>query len=226
MKNDIKSQFIVSDSSTPDQASAWAEKAIKYGRISKNGGIILDKEGLSPDDKIKISLILRFIAGSLDETISKSVAPKELTPVTGERNESVGSRLSVLSKTGFCKTEGYGKYIVHHYKITSFLDELDRRKESSPNSQKPRTARRGSVSRKEKALTGVGLYIQEIVDENFFNQPRFLSEVEQKLIAENHHYDSRVIDSAIRTIFLLKRKILRRIENKDGGKAKWKYVNR
>ena len=32
MTNDIKSQFIVSDSSTPDQTSAWAEKAIKYAK--------------------------------------------------------------------------------------------------------------------------------------------------------------------------------------------------
>lgn len=228
MTNDIKSKFIVSDSSTVDSITTLAEKAIKFGRVAENGRVIIDIGNLSQDEKIKLALTLRFIGGSLDsERIDKSISPKELTSILGESNQAVGSRLSVLSRTGFCKSEGHGKYVVYNYKIESFLDDLGSRDNSGAQmDSKTKRPRAKSGSRKEKALTGVGLHIQELITANFFKEPKFVSEIEKELVREGRYHDSRVIDSTIKSVFLLGRRSLKRIPNKEGGKAKWKYVNR
>lgn len=232
--NDIKNLLIVDgDNYSKQIMEELAGRLIKYAKISKNGDIIILDNSLSPDDKLRIALVLRFIAHTFDDTISETITLKELSNLLSERLEAVGSRLSqVMKKENFAKKVNKGVYIVQHFVIDKFLTDLEN-KEHSVGSGKKRVTKSGS-KRKDKAVTGVGKYILDLlINQNFFNTPRTIKEVHEKLKEETKIYDERVIDATIRKTFVDAKKILRRINvrknpilNKNVGKARWVYVNR
>lgn len=229
MKDELKRKFIVDESDIKQDTEKLIEKALKYGRVSKNGDIIVDKNKLSQDNTVKLALVLRFLAHGIDETIPESIRPTELTKVLGERVESVGSRLSQLAKYGFVKKSGYGQYIVHHYKVDKFLDELDSGAVVEDNNKKhPNKSSTHRVSGKSNTLSSgkIGSDIQDLINSDFFKTPKFVSEVQKKLEEEVKYHDVRTIDTTIRKTFVVSRKTLKRIPNTEKGKAKWKYVNR
>lgn len=225
MTNDVINQFIVSDSVDKGSVHALAKKALKHGRITQGGNIVIDNPHLSKEDTVKLALVIRFIANALDDSISQNVRPVELTSVLHERVESAGSRLSKLAKEGFAKKSGYGQYSVFPYKIDPFLDALSEAKDAGPKRSMP-SKRSTSGPRKAKELTGIGLDIQKLIDEGFFATPRFVSEVDAELKKETRYHDPKVIDMTIRKTFVANRRSLKRIPNIGGGKAKWKYVIR
>lgn len=231
MKDELKNKFIVDETTTRKDTEQLIEKALKYGRVSKSGDIIIDQVKLSQDNILKLALVLRFLAHGIDESITESLRPTELTKVMGERVESVGSRLSQLAKSGFAKKSGYGQYIVHNYKVDKFLDELesgtvemevsDKRQSGKKKTKKITTGRKQRVS-----SVGAGADIQALIEEDFFKTPKFIIDVQKKLEEEVKYHDIRAIDTTIRKTFVASRKTLKRIPNTEKGKAKWKYVNR
>jgi hypothetical protein len=229
MKDDLRNKFIVDESHVRQNTERFIEKALKFGRVSKGGDIIIDKTHLSQDNILKLALVLRYLGHSLDETIADTVRPSELTKVMGERIESVGSRLSQLAKNGFAKKSGYGQYVVQSYRVEKFLDELAAGGGDGVSEQKhngKRKGRRTSNNKKSLPLVGIGSDIQGLIDAGFFKTPKFVIEVQRKLEEEVRYHDIRVIDTAIRKTFVASRKVLKRIPNAEKGKAKWKYVNR
>jgi len=229
MKDDLKNKFIVDESHVRQNTERFIEKALKYGRVSKGGDMIIDKAHLSQDNTLRLALVLRYLGHSLDETIPETVRPSELTKVMGERIESVGSRLSQLAKNGFVKKSGYGQYVVQPYKVEKFLDDLEAGEATDAPEQKrggKKKGRRASANKKSQPLAGIGNDIQGLIDEGYFKTPKFVTEVQGKLEEEVRYHDIRTIDTAIRKTFVASRKVLKRIPNPDKGKAKWKYVDR
>jgi len=204
----------------------FVKKLIKYAKISKSGDIIILDSSLSPDDKLRIALVLRFIAHTFDDTISETITLKELSNLLSERLEAVGSRLSqIMKKENFAKKVNKGVYIVQHFVIDKFLTDLEN-KERSIGSGKKRTAKSGA-KRKDKAVTGIGKDILELlINNNFFKTPKTIKEACEKLKEETRFHNPKVVDMTIRKTFVNSKKILKRIPNPDKGKAKWLYVNR
>ena len=56
MKDELKSKFIVDETTTRKDAEKHIEKALKYGRVSKSGDIIIDQVKLSQDNILKLAL--------------------------------------------------------------------------------------------------------------------------------------------------------------------------
>jgi len=125
MSNDIRNQFIVEENVSAHQAEGMAQRVLKFGRITKSGVVIIDDKSLSKLDQLKLCLVVRYIAHSLNPEISEQVRPSELTIPLGQRLEAVGSTLSVLSKEGFVKKQGHGRYVVSTHKIDQFLNYLE-----------------------------------------------------------------------------------------------------
>ena len=75
MKDALKNKFIVDETTTREDAEQLIEKALKYGRVSKSGDIIIDKVQLSQDNILRLALVLRFLAHGIDESITESVRP-------------------------------------------------------------------------------------------------------------------------------------------------------
>jgi|GEM_PF-1162116 len=230
MKDDLTRQFIVDESDTRRNTQELIKKVLKFGKVSKNGDIIIEDRSLSKDNILKLALVVRFLAHGLDETIPDSIRPSDLTKVMSERIEAVGSRLSALVKSNFAKKDGYGKYIVHYYKIEKFLAELEHGNEagdSGKTAQNKKGGRKIKIGQKRgKPVYGVVADIQNLINSGFFRTPKFVADVKKKLEEEVKFHDIRVIDTAIRKTFIINKKLLKRIPNTEKGKAKWKYVVR
>lgn len=225
--NDIKNLLIIDgDNYSRQVMEEFARKLIKYAKISKNGDIIILDSYLSPDDKLRISLVLRFIAHTFDDTIPKTITLKELSNLLSERLEAVGSRLSqIMKKENFAKKVNKGVYMVQHFVIDKFLTDLEN-KERSIGSGKKRTTKSGA-KRKDKAVTGIGKDILELlVNNDFFKTPKTIKEACEKLKEETRFHNPKIVDMTIRKTFVNSKKLLKRIPNPEKGKTKWLYVNR
>ncbi|MBI4097231.1 MAG: hypothetical protein HY428_02330 [Candidatus Levybacteria bacterium] len=227
--NDIEKLLIVdSDDYSKDKAREIAARVIKFAKISKTGDIILIDTSLSPDDKIRLALVLRFIAHIFNNEIPETITLKELTVVLSERMEAVGSRLSqIIKNENFAKKVKKGEYLVHNFTIDRFLTNLENKDaNTSPTRQGNRKKSRKSSAVTKKTVTGVGKEILELlVNNDFFKTPRTIKEVCDKLKQETKYYDVRVVDATIRKTFVANQRILRRLPAEGKSKARWVYVN-
>ena len=227
--DDIEKQLIVnSDDYSKDRARKIASRLIKFGKISKTGDIILIGTSLSPDDKIRLSLVLRFIAHIFNDQIPETITLKELTGVLSERMEAVGSRLSqIIKNENFAKKIMKGEYIVHNFMIDRFLINLEDKDNDIPlthHGRKRKSKKSGTST--NKTVTGVGKDILELlIKSGFFKEPKTIKEVCDKLKQETKYYDVRVVDATIRKTFVASQRILRRLPAERKGKARWVYVN-
>jgi len=218
MSDDIRNQFIVTDDFNKQKVEEQARKAIKFGRITSDGTVIIDAKNLPKVQQLRLCLVIRYIAHCLNDEIPGTVSPSGLVKVLGQRTEAIGSGLSKLASEGFAKREAHGEYSIHSYKIDSFLEDLERGGKTDEGSGSSKR-----VGRKVKKMTGIGLHIQGLVDQGFFSEPKPISDVVDELEKNNVFRDSRVIDKTIRDSFL-GRKILMRVKNEGKGRAKWLYV--
>lgn len=224
---DIKNLLIIDGADYSKQmAEKFAERIIKYAKISKNGDIIILDNLLSPDDKLRLALTLRFIAHTFDSNIPETITLKELANLLSERLEAVGSRLSKIMKNeNFAKKIKKGVYSVQYFVIDKFITNLENN-ERVVGDRSRRSTKKGS-KRKDKAVTGVGKDILELlIKSDFFKMPKTVKEACEKLKEETKFHDPKVVDMTIRKTFVDSKKILKRIPNPDKGKAKWLYVNR
>lgn len=222
MENDIRNQFIVTDDQSSQNIEIQARRTLAFGRITKDGSIIIDDRSLSKGDQLKLCLVIRYIASNFSEEIGRDTRPSDLTNVLGQRVEAIGSLLSKLTSEGFTKKSSRGNYSIHAHKINHFLDYLERL--NSPSNESSKKVRRSGT--KGNALTGIGKYIQLLIEDGFFNEPRLISEVVFELKKENVIRNPKVIDKTIRDSFVSMRRSLQRIPNEDGGRSKWKYMIR
>ena len=225
--NDVKNLLIVDgDNYSRQTMEELAKRLIKYAKISKNGDIIILDSSLSPDDKLRIALVLRFIAHTFDDTILETITLKELANLLSERIEAVGSRLSkIIKNENFAKKTKKGVYVVQHFVIDKFLTALENKKDSVSGGGKRRA--RSGLKRKDKAVTGVGKDILELlINNNFFKTPKAIKEACKKLEEETKFHNPKIVDMTIRKTFVNSKRILKRIPNPNKGKTKWLYVNR
>lgn len=225
--NDVKNLLIVDgDNYSKEVIKKITERLIKYGKISKKGDIIIIESSLSPDDKLRIALVLRFIAHTFDNDIPETITLKELANLLSERMEAVGSRLSKIMKNeNFAKKITKGVYLVQYFVIDKFLTNLEN-KEYGNGGRKQRITKSG-LKRKDKVVTGVGKDILELlINNDFFKTPKTIKEACEKLKQETKFHHPKVVDRTIRKTFVDSKRILKRIPNTDKGKTKWLYVNR
>ncbi|OGY85619.1 MAG: hypothetical protein A2458_00370 [Candidatus Kerfeldbacteria bacterium RIFOXYC2_FULL_38_9] len=223
----IENQFIVPEDKYTGNVKGLAIRAIKFGRVTESGKIVLDVDNLSKDDALRLCLVLRFIAHEFKEEIVSAVRPVELTGVLNQRIEAIGAGLSKLSKNGFAKKIGRGQYIIHHYKIDEFLTDLeDQQSQSGQTKNSTKKSGNGHSTVSTKQLTGVGLDIQMLIDNGFLDKPRLMSDIIDELKKESRYHSDRVVDKTVRDSFVKNRRSLKRIENNNGGKARWVYVVR
>lgn len=224
----IAKEFIVNEE---DYSKSWAEKiaerALKHMKISKEGKPLIENDAASPDEKLKLALVGRFIAHSFSEEIPSEVTIKEVEDVLpNESYYAVGARMSKIANSGFATKKGRGKYVVQPYKIEPFLDSLEI---VSDSQDKQGHGASKNNKRKRKQTTGgrgSGKDIMDLIESGFFDTPKTVSEAVAKLKQEVKYHNPRVVDAMIRKTFVSSKKLLKRIPNEEKGKAKWRYVIR
>jgi hypothetical protein len=217
--NDIVNKFIVDETQyTSEKVQKYAEKALKYARITKDGKILFENNNIASIDKLRISLAVRFIGHSFDHNIPDTLSANEAKSILShESDDAIRARMSQLMKEGFAKKEGPGVLRIYPHKIETLFDNIGTTPSKSPNRKTGGTV---------KLLSGVGKDVQDLVSAKFFDTPKTVQEVKAKLEQEVKFHDIRVLDTTIRKTFVGNKKILKRIPNEGDGKAKWKYVVR
>lgn len=96
---DLKKSFIVDEESFEEnRIEELVGKINKICQVDKKGHIKFLREGLGDRDKIKYTLIARFLANKLEESIPKEVTNEELEIILNKSKEQVRARLSDLRK--------------------------------------------------------------------------------------------------------------------------------
>jgi len=102
--------------------------------------------------------------------------------------------------------------------IKKRFEDIEKRLDLIENKRENERSKKAS----SKSLKGIVGGIQELIDSSFFDSPKSISEVIEKLKVEGHFGSKQTIDASVRKDFFKRKRILTRIKE---GKT-WKYVIR
>jgi len=122
---DLKGKFIVSEEIDEKRIRELVERSLPFFRVSKSGEVIIDKSELSSLEKVKASLVARFLAHKLDSGISPEVNAEELSGYLMIPKNQVAARLKELGDEKFAFRVRRGIYSVNPSRIEDFLNDLE-----------------------------------------------------------------------------------------------------
>jgi hypothetical protein len=121
----LKERFIISEKIDEKRIKEFVERLLPFCKVTKSGGIIIENPRLTTLEKVKVALIARFLANSLDSEISPEVNGEELSNSLMIPKNQVLARLKELKDEKFAFRVSKGVYRVNPFKIEDFLKELE-----------------------------------------------------------------------------------------------------
>ncbi len=91
----------------------------------------------------------------------------------------------------------------------------------APSRSKSPAAKKAPGQRRD----GTTARLLDLVEENFFRQPRSLAEIRNALAEKGWHYQMEALGTPVTRLVQSKNKYLRRTQVAEGGKKLWKYSN-
>ena len=122
---ELRKKFIVEEKLNEKRLSEYIERALQFGKVSLDGGIIIEKEGMSTKYQIGLALIARFLANHLEKSISAEVNFKDIAQCLGIPEDQVVARLADLTKDRIAIRVGRGVYKANPSQIGRFLRDLE-----------------------------------------------------------------------------------------------------
>jgi hypothetical protein len=122
---ELRKKFIVEEQLDEKKLSEFIERTLRFGRVSLDGGIIIDKENMSTKDQIGLALVMRFLANRLEKVISAEVNVKDLAQYLGIPEDQVAARLADLKEDKIAIRIDKGVYKANSLQIKKFLDDLE-----------------------------------------------------------------------------------------------------
>lgn len=121
----LKEKFIVSEKIDEKRIKQFVERLLPFCKVTKSGGIVIEKAELTTIEKIKIALTARFLANSLDSEISPEVSGEEISNSLMIPKDQVLARLKELKDEKFAFRISKGIYKVNPFKIDELLNSLE-----------------------------------------------------------------------------------------------------
>jgi len=121
----LKEKFIVSEKIDEKRIREFIERLLPFCKVTKSGGVIIEKAELTTVEKIGIALAARFLANSLDSEISPEVNGEELSNSLMIPKDQVLARLKELRDEKFAFRVSKGVYKVNPFKIDDLLKSLE-----------------------------------------------------------------------------------------------------
>ncbi len=125
---ELKNKWIIDEKAFDEKKIAqYVKRLMKYCKITKTGEIDLTELGekFSLKDKIKLTLVARFIANKLDKSINPSLSAQELSYFFMVDKMQVSARLKEIKDEKLSIREKKGTYRVIPTKIEKILKELE-----------------------------------------------------------------------------------------------------
>ena len=122
---ELRKKFIVEEKVDEKKISEYIELALKFGKVSIDGSVIIEKEDMVTKDQVGLALIMRFLANRLEKEISAEVTAKELSQSLNIPEEQVAARLAELTKGKVAIRVAKGVYKANPFRIGKFLNYLE-----------------------------------------------------------------------------------------------------
>ncbi|MEM1566730.1 MAG: hypothetical protein QW510_06600 [Candidatus Bathyarchaeia archaeon] len=122
---ELRKKFIVEEKLDEKMITEYIERSLRFGKVSIDGGVIIEKEGMATKDQIGLAVVMRFLANRLEKGISAEVNTKELSQNLGIPEDQVAARLADLRDEGVVIRVDKGVYRVNPTRIGRFLDYLE-----------------------------------------------------------------------------------------------------
>ena len=124
-EEELKDRFIVDEKFDKKKVEKFVERLLPFCKVTKTGAILLERDDFTSTEKIKIALVARFLANSLDESISAEVNSEELSNNLMIPKNQVVARLKELKDERFAFRVSRGIYKVNPLKINDFLNNIE-----------------------------------------------------------------------------------------------------
>jgi hypothetical protein len=124
----LKDKFIVSEKIDEKRIREFTERLLPFCKVTKSGGVIIERAELTTVEKIGIALAARFLANSLDSEISPEVNGEELSNSLMIPKNQVLARLKELRDEKFAFRVSKGVYKVNPFKIDDLLKSLENKR--------------------------------------------------------------------------------------------------
>jgi len=122
---ELRRKFIVEERIDEKKLSEYIERTLQFGKISIDGGIIIEKEGMSTKDQVGLALIMRFLANHLEKEIPTEITAKEFSEYLDIPEDQVTARLAELKNDKIAIRVSRGVYKANSIQIGKFLDYLE-----------------------------------------------------------------------------------------------------
>lgn len=121
---ELRKKFIVEEKLDEKMITEYIERSLRFGKVSIDGGVIIEKEGMATKDQIGLAIVMRFLANRLEKGISAEVNTKELSQNLGIPEDQVAARLADLRDEGVVIRVDKGIYKANPTRVGRFLDYL------------------------------------------------------------------------------------------------------
>ncbi|MEM3613407.1 MAG: hypothetical protein QXH40_04980 [Candidatus Bathyarchaeia archaeon] len=122
---ELRRKFIVEEKLDEKMITEYIERSLRFGKVSIDGGVIIEKEGMATKDQIGLAVVMRLLANRLEKGISAEVNTKELSQNLGIPEDQVAARLADLRDEGVVIRVDKGVYRANPTRVGRFLDYLE-----------------------------------------------------------------------------------------------------
>lgn len=152
---DLKKRFIVDKSKYEEEKLPFfIEKVLIFCKVDSEGVVYLERQNLPLRDKILISLIGRFLASKLDNSIKAELTGDEIATILGEDKAVIFARLNDLLNSKIISRLEKGTYSIIPLYTERILLELESKynphRESHQHEEKVATKTKEPVFQKIK----------------------------------------------------------------------------
>lgn len=122
----LKTEFIVDENKyNEERVPQQIKRLLKFARVGTGGKVFVEPRNLSPDYRLKVILVARFLANKLHLEINPQITIEELSEYSHLDKDQVRARMSNIVRQKFAKRVDKGIFIVLPFQINKFIEELN-----------------------------------------------------------------------------------------------------
>lgn len=122
---ELRKKFIIEERIEEKRMAEHIERSLKFGKVSRDGSVIIEKRGLAEKDKVGLVLVMRYLANYLEKEIPSEVTVKEVSKFLSIPEKEANARLADLTKEKIAVRVKRGIYKINLGRIEDFLTYLE-----------------------------------------------------------------------------------------------------
>jgi hypothetical protein len=122
----LKKKFFIDDEEYDTESIKHdLERLVRYGKISKQGKVLITAKDLTGKERVCFSIVARYIGSKLEKKISNVITTEEISSFTSIEKAVVNARAKELADEGLITRTEAGSYRANPSQIGDFLTSLE-----------------------------------------------------------------------------------------------------